>query len=93
MSYMTKMTRKKRELLAIIEQSPPLSIYELAGRCGRNYRRVFDHVRGLAAAGLVNIRPAVRNGRRVSLVESIYQQRLQHLDDLYAFRERIHAAQ
>jgi len=90
---MTKMTRKKRELLALIEQSPPMSIYELAGRCGRNYRRVFDHVRELAGAGLVNIRPAVRNGRKVSLVESIYQQRLQHLDEMYAFRKESDAPQ
>jgi len=93
MSYMTKMTRRKRELLAVIERSPPLSIYELAKQCGRNYRRVFDHVRELAAAGHVRIRPAVRNGRRVSMVEGICHQRLRRLDDLYAFREGIRAAQ
>ena len=93
MAYMTKMTRRKTELLAEIEKSPPLSIYQLANQCGRNYRRVFDHVKELAAAGLVNVRPDVRNGRKVSIVESIYQQRLQRLDEMFAFKVKIDAAQ
>ena len=93
MAYMTKMTRRKAELLAEIEKSPPLSIYQLATQCERNYRRVFDHVKELASADLVNIRPAIRNGRKVSMVESIYHQRLQHLDDMYAFKAEINAAQ
>ena len=86
MAYMTKMTRRKSELLALIEQSPAMSIYQLAQTCGRNYRRVYDHVQQLAAAGYVRIRSDIRNGRRVSLVESIYHQRLRRLDDLYAFK-------
>jgi len=93
MSYMTKLTRRKRQLLAEIEKSPPLSIYQLAGQSGRNYRRVFDHVKDLAAAGLVNIRSDIRNGRKVSIVESIYQQRLQRLDDMYAFKAEADEAQ
>jgi len=93
MAYMTKMTQRKTELLAEIEKSPPLSIYQLAQQCGRNYRRVFDHVKELAAAGLVNVRSDIRNGRQVSIVESIYQQRLQRLDDMFAFKEEINAAQ
>ena len=93
MAYMTKMTRRKTELLAEIEKSPPLSIYQLANQCGRNYRRVFDHVKELAAAGVVNVRPEIRNGRRVSIVESIYQQRLQRLDDMFVFKVEIDAAQ
>ncbi len=93
MAYMTKMTRRKAELLAEIEKSPSLSIYQLATQCGRNYRRVFDHVKELASDGLVNIRPAIRNGRKVSMVESIYHQRLKRLDDMYAFKAEINAAQ
>ena len=93
MAYMTKMTRRKTELLAEIEQSPPLSIYQLANQCGRNYRRVFDHVKELAAAGMVNVRPDIRNGRQVSIVESIYQQRLHRLDDMFALKVKIDAAQ
>lgn len=90
---MTKMTRRKQKLLAEIERSPPMSIYQLARKSGRNYRRVYDHVKELAAAGLVTIRSDVRNGRRVSIVESIYLQRLQRLDDMFAFRGEIDAAQ
>ncbi|WP_157821282.1 MarR family transcriptional regulator [Mariprofundus ferrinatatus] len=90
---MPKMTRRKSELLAVIEASPPLPIYQLANQTGRNYRRVFDHVKELAAAGLISIRPAIRNGRKVSIVESIYQQRLQRLDDMFAFKVSIDAAQ
>jgi len=93
MAYMTKMTRRKIELLAEIEKSSPLSIYQLAHQCGRNYRRVFDHVKELASAGLVNVRPDIRNGRQVSIVESIYQQRLQRLDDMFAFKVEIDATQ
>ncbi len=93
MAHMTKTTPRKAELLAEIEKSPSLSIYRLAKQCGRNYRRVFDHVKELASAGLVNIRPAVRNGRQVSMVESVYHQRLQRLDDMYAFKMEIDAAQ
>jgi len=93
MAYMTKMTRKKCELLVEIEKSPPLSIYQLARQCGRNYRRVFDHVKELAAAGLVNIHSDVRNGRKVSIVESIYLHRLQRMDDMFAFREGLNEAQ
>lgn len=87
------MTRKKAQLLAEIEQSPPLSIYQLAKQCGRNYRRVYDHVQELAAAGHVNIRPAIRDGRKVSVVESVYLQRLQRLDDMFSFKREINAAQ
>ncbi|MFQ5518851.1 MAG: MarR family transcriptional regulator [Mariprofundus sp.] len=90
---MTKMTTKKKELLETIEYSPPLSIYQLAGQTGRNYRRVFDHVKQLAAAGLVEIYPDTRNGRQVSIVASIYHQRLKRLDALFAFKLEIDAAQ
>jgi len=92
MAYMTKMTRRKAELLAEIEKSPALSIYQLANQCGRNYRRVFDHVKQLSEAGLVNIRSDIRNGRQVSMVESIYHQRLQRLDDMFSFKAGIDGA-
>jgi len=93
MAYMTKMTRRKSALLAEIEKSRPLPIYQLARQIDRNYRRVFDHVKELAGAGLVNIRPDVRNGRQVSMVESMAWQRLQRLDEMFAFKVEIDATQ
>jgi len=89
---MTKMTKRKTELLDMIDQSEPLSIYQLAQQSGRNYRRVHDHVQEFARAGLVQIRPEVRNGRQSSIVQSVYQQRLNRLNDMYAFGEDIRAA-
>jgi len=90
---MTNMTKRKAALLAMIEQSEPLSIYQLAGKAGRNYRRVHDHVHEFAGLGLVRIRRQIRNGRNVSIVEHPCHQRLKHLDEMYAFRQEIHAAQ
>lgn len=89
MSYMTK---KKRELLQLIERHDVMSIYALARLAGRNYRRVYDHVRELAATGQVSIRRNTRNGRQVCLVEHPCAQRLRRLDELYAFRREIDAA-
>jgi len=86
------MTKRKSELLAVIEETEPLSIYQLARRTGRNYRRVHDHVQVFARAGLVKIRPEVRNGRQSSIVESVYHLRLRHLDEMYAFGKEIRAA-
>jgi len=87
------MTRRKKALLQEIEESSPLSIYQLARHTGRNYRRVFDHVKELAGAGLVNIRPDVCNGRQVSMVESMAWQHLHRLDEMFAFKAEIDAAQ
>ena len=86
MSYMTKMTKKKRELMELIEQYEALSIYQLASHVGRNYRRVYDHVQEFADSGLVQLREEVRSGRKCILVESTYQQRLNRLNDMYAFQ-------
>jgi len=91
MAYMTKMTRRKIELLEQIEKSTPMSIYQLAQITGRNYRRVFDHVRDLSDAGLVNIRRETRNGRQLSIVEHPCHQRLRHLDEMFIFRQEINA--
>ena len=96
MSYMTKSakkpTKKKHELLAEIERSEAVSIYQLAKRIGRNYRRVHDHVQELAEAGLVQIRSEICNGRKASIVESKYHLRLKRLNDMYAFKAGIDAA-
>lgn len=92
MAYMTKMTRKKRELLALIEREQALPIYQLARLTGRNYRRVYDHVQELAAAGLVGLRQEQRNGRKSCIVESACQQRLNRLNDMYAFQVGLRAA-
>lgn len=89
---MTKLTQKQRELLELIDASPPMSIYRLAKLCGRNYRRVHDHVKQLASAGLVELRAEIRNGRRVWIVESVYAARLRRLDEMHAFGEAIRAA-
>jgi len=90
---MTKMTKRKTELLALIEQSEVLSIYQLAKCSGRNYRRVHDHVQEFARAGLVHLRQEVRHGRKACMVESLYHQRLRRLNDMYAFRQGLRAAQ
>jgi len=87
------MTPRKGELLEVVDRSPALSIYALAKEAGRNYRRVYDHVQELAAAGLLTVRPEVRNGRRVSMVEGVVHQRLRRLDELFAFKAEIDAAQ
>ena len=88
MSYMTKdvLTRKQGALLALAESHSPMSIYQLAKAANRPYRRVYDHVRALAAAGKVSLKEVVQNNRRATLVISnnIYYQRLMHLDDMYA---------
>jgi len=89
---MTKMTRKKRELLAVIEREQALPIYQLARLTGRNYRRVYDHVQELAAAGVVQLRQEVRSGRRSTIVESAYHQRLGRLNDMYAFQVGLQGA-
>ena len=78
------MTQKKQELLEVIEQREAMSIYRLAILTGRNYRSVYKHVQQLAAAGCIGIRRETRDGRRVSIVESVYQQRLNRLNDMYA---------
>ena len=85
MSYMTYQTRKRQELLELVEASPPLSIYQLAKKAKRNYRRVHDFVHFLHKEGRVRLRPALHDGRRVMLIDSVYSQRLSRLDDLYGF--------
>ncbi|MDT8377160.1 MAG: hypothetical protein RQ867_10560 [Mariprofundaceae bacterium] len=89
---MTKMTKKKRELLAEIESSEAVSIYQLARRTGRNYRRVHDHVQEFIEAGLVQVRSEVCNGRRALIVESECHQRLKRLNDMYTFKAGLDAA-
>lgn len=90
---MTKMTKKKRQLLDVIEQQEALPIYRLAQLTSRNYRRVYDHVQEFAAAGLVHIRQEQRSGRICSVVESRFHQRLNRLDDLYHFGEVVGATE
>ena len=88
MSYMTnvRLTRKQGDLLRLAESRSPMSIYQLAKAAKRPYRRVYDHVRALAAAGKVSLKEVVQNNRRATLVIStnLYYQRLMHLDDMYA---------
>jgi hypothetical protein len=59
----------RRALLAAVRaHRSGVTIYALARRLGRPYRRVHDAVRRLAAEGAVRVEPAVRNNRRATLV-------------------------
>lgn len=80
------LTRKQRELLTLTERREPLTIYQLARAVGRPYRRVHDHVKRLAALGLVTLKQTTINNRNATLVISndLYYQRLLRLDDMYA---------
>lgn len=70
MSYMTsQLTQKQFELLALVRQGREVpGIYALAQMLGRPYRRVRDHVAELSEAGLINVVPSKKNGRRVNLI-------------------------
>ena len=77
MSYMTERTsarnaavheKRARLLAAVRAQRGGVTIYGLARRLGRPYRRVFDAVRRLAAEGVLLVEPVARNNRRATLV-------------------------
>lgn len=55
-------------LAALRSEPRGISIYALARKLKRPYRRVFENVRRLEREGAVRIEPAIARGRRVSLV-------------------------
>jgi len=55
-------------LAALRAEPRGISIYALARKLARPYRRVFENVRRLERAGAVRIEPAIAHGRRISLV-------------------------
>jgi len=55
-------------LTALRSEPHGISIYALARKLKRPYRRVFENVRRLEREGAVRIEPAIARGRRVSLV-------------------------
>lgn len=60
------MAPKRRQTLAAVRRGPFPSVYALAEALGRPYRRVWDDVKALEAAGLIETRPATApaTGRR-----------------------------
>lgn len=63
-------TRARRDaLLSAVRAHPAgVTIYGLARRLRRPYRRVFDAVGRLAAEGALRVEPVLRNNRRATLV-------------------------
>jgi hypothetical protein len=55
-------------LAALRSEPRGISIYALARKLKRPYRRVFENVRRLEREGAVRVEPAIARGRRVSLV-------------------------
>ena len=55
-------------LAALASEPQGISIYALARKLGRPYRRVFENVRRLEREGAVRVEPGIARGRRVSLV-------------------------
>jgi predicted transcriptional regulator len=82
---LSRITRKRKQLISSLLGTEPMCIYQLAKALGRPYRRVHDCVKDLAAGGQVTLRSTTRNNRRATLVISNdpYYQRLLRLDDMY----------
>jgi predicted nucleotidyltransferase len=55
-------------LAALRAEPHGISIYALARKLARPYRRVFENVRRLEREGAVRVEPGIARGRRVSLV-------------------------
>jgi len=82
---MTNLTRKQLELLSLVLRNEPQSIYQLAKKASRPYRRVYDHVQRLVELGFVQLQEKQINNRRSLMVvpcDPCYH-RLLHLDELY----------
>jgi hypothetical protein len=62
--------RREALLAAARARRNGVTIYALARKLGRPYRRVFDAVRRYAAQGLLALEPAIRDNRRVVLVRA-----------------------
>jgi predicted nucleotidyltransferase len=69
-----------------------ISIYALARKLSRPYRRVFENVRRLEREGAVRIEPTVAGGRRVSLVFAAPREPVTFPDHLTELERRLLAA-
>jgi predicted nucleotidyltransferase len=72
-------------LVALRAEPRGISIYALARKLARPYRRVFENVRRLEREGAVRVEPTIAGGRRVSLVFAAEREALafpDHLTDL-----------
>jgi hypothetical protein len=64
-------SRKQAALLRYIEKAGEVhGVYELAQSLGRPYKRVLEHVRVLAAVGLLDLEKQIANGRVVTLIRA-----------------------
>jgi predicted nucleotidyltransferase len=81
-----------RTTLAALRAEPHgISIYALARKLARPYRRVFENVRRLEREGAVRVEPGI-GGRRVSLVFAAAPERIAFPDRLTALERRLLAA-
>jgi predicted nucleotidyltransferase len=82
-----------RTTLAALRAEPHgISIYALARKLVRPYRRVFENVRRLEREGAVRIEPGIAGGRRVSLVFAAVRDPIAFPDHLTDLERRLLAA-
>ena len=66
----TRFHSKKRSTLRTLVRSDGTdSIYRLAKKTGRNYRRVYDDVQDFVKIGIVKLNEEIRSGRTVSVAK------------------------
>lgn len=79
-----------RATLAALRAEPRgISIYALARKLARPYRRVFENVRRLERAGAVRVEPVTAGGRRVSLVSAAAREPIAFPDHLTELERRL----
>lgn len=61
--------KKLSTLRALVRSEGTDSIYQLAKKTGRNYRRVHDDVRDFVKIGLVKLNEEIRSGRAASVAK------------------------
>lgn len=79
-------------LAALRAEPHGISIYALARKLARPYRRVFENVRRLEREGAVRVEPGIAGGRRVSLVFVAAPERVAFPDHLTELERRLLAA-
>ncbi len=85
--------RTIRHTLAALRAEPHgISIYALARKLARPYRRVFENVRRLERESAVRVEPGIAGGRRVSLVFAATREPIAFPDHLTDHERRLLAA-
>jgi predicted nucleotidyltransferase len=79
-------------LAALRAEPHGISIYALARKLARPYRRVFENVRRLEREGAVRVEPGIAGGRRVSVVFAAARERIAFPDHLTDHERRLLAA-